>query len=89
VKARLYNLREGVIYFGNYAPWHSDKTAKTGLVGFGIINLGVIRNFCIGVDKRRLESGRGVAPVGWYGRNLINTAESLLFSIAAVGAILK
>jgi hypothetical protein len=31
--------------FGEYAQWHSDKTAKTGFVGFGSTCLGDIEDF--------------------------------------------
>lgn len=31
--------------FGEYAQWHSDKTAKTGFVGFGSTSLGGIQDF--------------------------------------------
>jgi hypothetical protein len=31
--------------FGEYARWHSDKTAKTGFVGFGSTYLGDIEDF--------------------------------------------
>jgi hypothetical protein len=39
VKVILKNLRFGTEWFGEYAQWHSDKTAKTGFVGFGIFHL--------------------------------------------------
>ena len=35
--------------FTKNAQWHSDKTAKTGFVGFGIIYLGGYREFFGGI----------------------------------------
>jgi len=35
--------------FGEYAQWHSDKTAKTGFVGFGSTYLGDYREFLGGI----------------------------------------
>jgi hypothetical protein len=36
---------------GKYAKWHSDKTAKTGFVGFGISYLGVIGIYYVGCNR--------------------------------------
>jgi hypothetical protein len=35
----------GAEKLGKYAKWHSDKTAKTGFVGFGSTHLGLIGVF--------------------------------------------
>jgi hypothetical protein len=41
----LNNLRSGAEWFGKYAQLHSDKTAKTGFVGFGITRWGDYQDF--------------------------------------------
>jgi hypothetical protein len=38
-------LRGGAEKFGKYAKWHSDKTAKTGFVGFDITTWEVLGIF--------------------------------------------
>ena len=45
----LNSLGVGAEKVGKYAKWHSDKTAKTGFVGFGIIYLGGYREFLGGI----------------------------------------
>ena len=48
MKVRLSNLEIGTKWFGEYVQWHSDKTAKTGFVGFDITYPGIIRIFWTG-----------------------------------------
>jgi hypothetical protein len=41
MSALFGSLFDAIQQFGEYAQQHSDKTAKTGFVGFGITCLGV------------------------------------------------
>jgi hypothetical protein len=42
---KLNNREVGAKWFGEYAQWDSDKTAKTGFVGFGSTYLGDYQDF--------------------------------------------
>jgi hypothetical protein len=42
---KLNDLEIGTKWVGEYAQWHSDKTAKTGFVGFDITYLGDYQEF--------------------------------------------
>jgi hypothetical protein len=44
-KVKLNKLEVGAKCFGEYAQCHSDKTAKTGFVGFGSTYLGDFQEF--------------------------------------------
>jgi hypothetical protein len=45
MKVKLNKLEIGATGCGEYAQWHSDKTAKTGFVGFGSTYLGDYQEF--------------------------------------------
>ena len=77
----LNSLGVGAEKTGKYAKWHSDKTAKTGFVGFGISYLGVIGIYYVGMQPLAIYS---ILAGIWSGPSITGVSE-LVRSLNGVG----
>jgi hypothetical protein len=71
---KLNNREVGAKWFGEYAQWDSDKTAKTGFVRFGSTYLGDYQDFL--AEYIFVLPGEGAFIEGLFFR----TGPSLLLS---------
>jgi hypothetical protein len=66
-KVKLNKLEIGAKWFGEYAQWDSDKTAKTGFVGFGSTYPGALGFF--GLSSYRFCGVAFIEQVFFFGQS--------------------